>query len=103
MAADLFVDNDNLIRIRNVVDALTGDAVADLEGVVTLYDAADAELTNATDMPISYAADAPIPFYYAEVPATVQLAEGTPYKVVFIGSNYGIMLEKIFTAKKRTG
>ena len=102
-SAVLYVENDNLVCIRRVVDVLTGQTVTDMAGTVTVYDQNNTPLANAVDLVVTYATDAPTPFYYAELPDTIQLAAGTKYKVVFRSSNYGIKLTKTFVAQVRTG
>lgn len=103
MAAELYVENDNLIVVRRVIDVLTGRPDADMTGVVNVYNTDNVALSGCVDLPITYAADAPTPFYYATIPDTVQLIFGTKYKVVFTSTNYGIKLTKVFTATVRTG
>lgn len=105
MAAELYVANDNLIKISNVRDALTGEDVADMTGTVTLYDLDGNALLGADGLEVSYATpvDGSAPFYYAEIDAAVQLAPGTKYKVVFDSDNYGVHLEREFPAAVRRG
>lgn len=103
MAAELYVENGNLIVIRRVIDVLTGRPDPDMTGDVTVYNMDGTALANASALPISYATDAPTPFYYCSLPSTVQLIVGTQYKVVFLSLTYQIKLTKTFTATERTG
>lgn len=94
----LFVDNTNLVRLLRVVDAITGLPEANLTGTVTVYDQNETILTGCDSLAIAYAASAPVPFFYAQLPVSIQLAVGTRYKIIFYSAAFGVKITDYWEA-----
>jgi hypothetical protein len=79
----LYIGCDNLVEWEYPEDEVTGASIgSDATGTVTVKDSAGAEVTGAIDLSATYAAGPPTR-YYATIPNTVDLTEGSTYYVEF--------------------
>lgn len=82
MSEQLAIDSDNLVSWFDPTDELTGDNIDDATGSVTLKDSDDTNVSGAIGLTVAYAVGPPRR-YYATIPNTVTLTEGSVYYVEF--------------------
>jgi len=102
MSNQLAIGCDNLVWWEYPEDAVDGSSIgSDATGTVTVKDSTDSEVTGAIDLAATYDAGPPIR-YYATIPNTVDLTEGSTYYVEFtLTSSAGLhgFRRKAYTAE----
>jgi hypothetical protein len=80
------VGGTNLVELAQLRDHLTGSYPADATVSVTVFDAAGAPLSGATNLPMPY--DAATKVYRGVLPSTIAFAAGSSYTrvVTVVGS-----------------
>lgn len=82
MSEELAIDCDNLVSWQDPRDELDNSVIDDATGSVTLKDSANVAVPNADGLAVSYTAGPPRR-YYATIPSTITLTEGSIYYVEF--------------------
>lgn len=101
----LYVDNDNLLEVRNLRDELTGNYITDADVAVTLFDEGGTEVSGDTfPKPLDYVADSK-GVYRVVLPYTLDLVVDGRYTaevVVDAGSGRQGMWPLEMVARART-
>lgn len=82
MSEQLAINSDNLVSWFDPTDELDGTDIDDATGSVTLKDSDDVAVSGASGLTVSYTAGPPRR-YYATIPSTVTLTEGSVYYAEF--------------------
>ncbi len=82
MSDILAIDCDNLVSWYDPVDALDETDIDDAVGTMTLKDSDGNAVSGANDLDVAYT-DGPPRRYYATIPSTVTLTEGSVYYAEF--------------------
>ena len=78
----LAIGCDNLVSWYDPVDALDESNIDDATGTMTLKDSDDVAVSGASGLTVTYQAGPPRR-YYATIPSTVSLTEGSTYYAEF--------------------
>ena len=82
MSDILAIDCDNLVSWYDPVDSLDETDIDDAVGTMTLKDSDGNAVSGANDLDVAYATGPPRR-YYATIPSTVTLTEGSTYYAEF--------------------
>lgn len=82
MSEQLAIDSDNLVSWFDPTDELDESNIDDATGSVTLKDSDNTNVTGAVGLTVAYDIGPPRR-YYATIPSTVTLTEGSVYYAEF--------------------
>lgn len=101
MALSLAPNNANLIVIQNVIDFIDGP-ITDMTGYITIYDETGKTVLEGADTLSIVQATTwnGVDVYYVELPATVQITDGTKYTGIFQSTNYDVQRELKLEGRK---
>jgi len=96
----LYIDTDNVIRVRGLKDEVSGDYINDATIRATVYDSDGNPVADAQDLSLSYVSDTNGD-YAGEIPNGVSLTAGSLYtvQVTISGSGY----QTVYRLTRRAG